>query len=386
MTEMSTFEDRFADQLRAYAAPAARPPRREAVANAVEAARNVHGAQRRSWWPVWTSNRTNAYSKLIVAAMLVVAVVGYQFLPRSIGVVGQPTIAPSPSPTLLARGNFVAGYAIDIDAVAHGSRVTGRLTASEEESDAAFTVDLQCTRTTEDGLTMIGGVTTESTTGAAPVGTFAAIVLKPGSPVRATIWSQRGGFRSQAPSCLAYLDEQLPERRWILGEDWLWPIEGTVELGANVTPAPSGERLARGHLAPREWGSVEFAAFREGSSVTGRMTLGDETGRIDDMGYLKVDLQCARTTEDGLTMIGGFVTDGAGRRFRQFHEGTLAAVGLKRRSPVRTAILIGAIPSMPGTESTDCLAYLDAWLLERRTNPNDEWSLGDGPDAVEFGP
>ena len=52
----------------------------------------------------------NTYAKLIVAAaaVLLVAVVGYQFLPRSGGVGGEPTVAPSPSPSLLARGNFTA--------------------------------------------------------------------------------------------------------------------------------------------------------------------------------------------------------------------------------------------------------------------------------------
>ncbi|HEU5202869.1 MAG TPA: hypothetical protein VFU17_01095 [Candidatus Limnocylindrales bacterium] len=98
MTETSNFEDRFAAQLRAYAAPAARPPSREAVASAVEAARNVR-VQRRLWWPAWGSNRTNTSAKLLAAAaaVLVVAVVGSQFLPRSGGVGVQPTTAPSPT-------------------------------------------------------------------------------------------------------------------------------------------------------------------------------------------------------------------------------------------------------------------------------------------------
>jgi len=57
--------------------------------------------QRRSWWPAWRSNRMNTYAKLIAAAaaVLVVAVVGYQFLPRNSGIAGQPTAQPSPTAT-----------------------------------------------------------------------------------------------------------------------------------------------------------------------------------------------------------------------------------------------------------------------------------------------
>jgi hypothetical protein len=55
--------------------------------------------QRRSWWPAWRSDRMNTYAKLIAAAaaVLVVAVVGYQFLPRQGGVGEQPTAQPSPT-------------------------------------------------------------------------------------------------------------------------------------------------------------------------------------------------------------------------------------------------------------------------------------------------
>jgi hypothetical protein len=58
-------------------------------------------SQRRSWWPAWRSNRMNTYAKLIAAAaaVLVVAVVGYQFLPRSGDTGGQPTPTAQPSPT-----------------------------------------------------------------------------------------------------------------------------------------------------------------------------------------------------------------------------------------------------------------------------------------------
>jgi hypothetical protein len=58
--------------------------------------------QRRSWWPAWRTNSMSTYAKLIAAAaaVLVVAVVGYQLLPGNGGIGSQPTIAPSPSPTL----------------------------------------------------------------------------------------------------------------------------------------------------------------------------------------------------------------------------------------------------------------------------------------------
>jgi hypothetical protein len=57
--------------------------------------------QRRSWWPAWRSDRMNTYAKLIAAAaaVLVIAVVGYQFLPRNGGVGGEPSAQPSPTAT-----------------------------------------------------------------------------------------------------------------------------------------------------------------------------------------------------------------------------------------------------------------------------------------------
>ena len=193
--------------------------------------------QRRSWWPAWRTDRMTTYAKLIAAAaaVLAVAIVGYQFLPGGSGP-GGTGATRSPSPALLARGNFFFkdSGAVELEAIARGSSVTGRMIVSEEGS--SFTVDLQCTRTTEDGLIMIGGVTT-ATAGSgsvlAPVGSRAAIVLKRGSPVQATIWSQRGGHViAFAPSCLASLDEQLLwERSTHVDGDFLEPIEGIVELG-----------------------------------------------------------------------------------------------------------------------------------------------------------
>ena len=178
-------------------------------------------------------------SYLRVAAVIALAVIASTaaistFGPGGSGF-GGTNATPSPSPALLARGNFVTNVdeVIELEATREGSSVAGRMTVSAEGQNGpyAFTVDLQCARTTEDGLIMIGGVTTDSTgRNASPEGTWAGIVLERGSPVEASTW--RPGGESQAASCLALLDEQgMRERSTHPGVDWTDPIEGTVELG-----------------------------------------------------------------------------------------------------------------------------------------------------------
>lgn len=190
--------------------------------------------QRRSWWPTWRSNRMNTYAKLLAAAaaVLVVAVVGYQFLPRGGGPGGQPTITPSPSPALLARGTFNArvggGYTVDIDAIGGASSVTGSMKVVSLETNGAYTVDLECTRTI-DGLLWIGGDVTESTYSSAPAGTRAAIVFKRGDPVEAIFVWQMNDPRSA--SCQAFFDDMIAIGGTGELRAGLKPIEGTVELG-----------------------------------------------------------------------------------------------------------------------------------------------------------
>ncbi len=193
--------------------------------------------QRRSWWPAWRSDRMNTYAKLIAAAaaVLVVAVVGYQFLPGNGGSGGQPTIAPSPSQALLARGTFTAhGVAVELDATGGASSVTGSMIVSPEADyvgdtfDGDFTVDLECTRTI-DGLLWIGGDVTESTTTIAPAGTRAAIVFERGSPAKAIFVWQMDDPRSA--SCQAFFDDMVALGGTEDRRAAMQPIEGTLELG-----------------------------------------------------------------------------------------------------------------------------------------------------------
>ncbi len=170
---------------------------------------------------------------LAAVAVVVVAIIGYQFLPSSGtgGPVATPT--PTPTPTVLAVGSFTShGAQIELDATGEGSNVTGSMTAVDEGGDkpGSFTVDLACTRTTDSGLTMIGGLVTDSTNydDWAPVGSYVAIVLQRGSPVKAFL-------HSEAPdplraSCPAFLEGIPDEGEPGFESSYLEPIEGTIEL------------------------------------------------------------------------------------------------------------------------------------------------------------
>jgi hypothetical protein len=188
-----------------------------------------HTRQRRAWMPAWRYSPLNNLAKAAVAAavVLVVGFAGYQLLPRTGGVGGQPTVAPSPTPSLLARGTFTAldGWAdVEIDATGGGSDVSGRLVATAQTG--TFTIDLECARSTADGLLWIGGDVTASTdTTYALQGSRTAIVFKRGTPAQAVFVFQINDPRSA--SCLAFFDDMLKIDD---PTGALRPIEGTVEL------------------------------------------------------------------------------------------------------------------------------------------------------------
>jgi len=185
--------------------------------------------QRRSWWPAW---RTSPMNKLVLAAaaavaVLVIAVVGYNLLPKQ-GGVGGPNATPSSSPAPLAVGEFTShGVGAVLDARGSGASVTGTMMLSDEGGSASVT--LECSRTTDDGLLLIGGLVTESTyDDGFPDGRRVAIIFQRGSPVRAVWWI---AFLDEAPvnSCRELVDEVIPPQL----EDTkgqLEPISGSVEL------------------------------------------------------------------------------------------------------------------------------------------------------------
>ena len=58
--------------------------------------------QRRSWWPTWRSQRMNNLARIAIgaAAVVAIAIVGYNLLPGNTGT-GGPAATPTPSPTLV---------------------------------------------------------------------------------------------------------------------------------------------------------------------------------------------------------------------------------------------------------------------------------------------
>ena len=193
----------------------------------VVAARIGLQRQRRPWPLLGRTNVTTPI-KLIaaLAAALVVAVVGYNLLPGIKGSGG-----PSPSPTAatpLAVGEFTShGVAATIDAKGAGADVTGTMTMSDSGDNA--TVDLECSRSTESNLLIIGGLVTNSTfTEFFPQGHRVAIGFRRGDPVEG-VWYVV--FEGDAPleSCPAVIDALLNEPGGL--DDALEPIEGTVTFG-----------------------------------------------------------------------------------------------------------------------------------------------------------
>ena len=181
--------------------------------------------QRRSWARRFSYMTTYVKFALVAAAVLVVAVVGYNFLPGR-GGVGAPTASPSPSPAPLAVGNFTShGVAAQLDARGAGADVTGTMTVSD--SGARATVDLECTRTTEGGLIEIGGLVTDSTfDDNFPEGRRVAIIFQRGSPVKA-VWYIALVAEAPVDSCQTLVEDVIDLEE---ATARLEPIEGTVEL------------------------------------------------------------------------------------------------------------------------------------------------------------
>ena len=169
-----------------------------------------------------------------------------RFADASVGGGGDATPTPQPtSPTpvavTLASGSFTAplgefGEAVDIEAVRTGDDVSGTMEISNPAGgEGAYSVDVQCARTTDDGFLLIGGEVTESTYEEfIEDGAYVVIVLAPGTPVR-MLWAADVLVTDEVPapaeSCSAFVETLLGDHFVDAADVQGRSIEGDLELG-----------------------------------------------------------------------------------------------------------------------------------------------------------
>ena len=183
-------------------------------------------------------------------ALLVVVVIGSQVLGSPTNLGGSDDATPTPQPTAsapptgtvtLASGSFTTplgefGEAFDIEAVRTEKDVSGTLEISNPVGgEGAYSVDLQCAQTTDEGFLLIGGEVTESTYQEfIEDGAYVVIALAPGTPVR-MLWAVDVLVADEVPapaeSCSAFVDSLLSDRVFDAVDVQGRPIEGDLALG-----------------------------------------------------------------------------------------------------------------------------------------------------------
>jgi hypothetical protein len=201
--------------------------------------------QRHAGWLARRINLVNGNTLklgLAAAAVVAIALLGVRFLPDLVGDPPDPTPIPSSTAVALASGTFTVplgefGEAVDIEAIRTGDDVSGTIEISNPVGgNGAYSVDVQCARTTDDGSLMIGGQVTESTYEAfVGEGAYVVLAFAPGTPVR-MLWAvdvlATDDVPAPAESCAAYIDTLLSDPQFIDSVDVHGrPIEGELELG-----------------------------------------------------------------------------------------------------------------------------------------------------------
>ncbi len=196
----------------------------------------------------WLARRTNLMNGnalklgLVAAAVVAVALLGVRFLPGMVGGPPDPTSIPTSTAVTLASGTFTVpllefGEAIDIEAVRTGEDVSGTMEISNPAAgEGAYSVDVQCARTLDDGSLLIGGEVAESTYEEfIEEGAYVVIALAPGTPVR-MMWAVDVLVTDEVPapaeSCSAFVETLLGDPGFVQGiADHGRPVEGELELG-----------------------------------------------------------------------------------------------------------------------------------------------------------
>jgi len=193
----------------------------------------------------WLARRFNAMNGnalkfgLAAAAIAIVAILGVRYLPGAVGGQSDPTPIPTPAP--LASGSVAVnvgefGTTFDFDATRTGDDASGTIVVSNPRGgEGTYTVDVQCTRTT-DNVLLIGGEVTDSTYELIADGAYVAILLVPGTPARMLIGVDvlaSDEVPAPADSCEAYLETTLSEPGFAQEvNDYAVPINGELDLGS----------------------------------------------------------------------------------------------------------------------------------------------------------
>jgi hypothetical protein len=190
--------------------------------------------QRRSRWSPWRSPLMKLLlpvAAAVAAVALVAIALGGQFLSNDSSV-GGPTNSTVPSPTPISIGGefTVAGdIVVAIDGRSDGTSLSGTVNGSY--AGDAFTIDLKCLRQYDDQTWMLAGTVTESAVPANPFGSWAAVIVRDGSPQKAAIYPQP---RSTASVCEMFVN-RIPDNA-VEGPEMIDPMdEGSITL----PPAPA---------------------------------------------------------------------------------------------------------------------------------------------------
>jgi hypothetical protein len=200
-------------------------------------------------WRISSMNRFLAIGAAAIAVLVLVVIVSQLVAsPPNVGGGDDATPTPQPaSPTpvavTLASGSFTAplgefGEAVDIEAVRAGDSVSGTMEISNPAGgEGAYSVDVQCARTTDEGFHVIGGEVTRSTYGEfIEEGAYVVLALAPGTPMR-VLWAVdvlvTDDVPAPAESCAAFVESLLsdPESLFDAVDVHGRPIDGDLELG-----------------------------------------------------------------------------------------------------------------------------------------------------------
>lgn len=202
--------------------------------------------QRHAGWLARRINLMNGNALklgIVAAAVVAVALLGVRFLPGMVGGPPDPTSTPTSTAVTLASGTFTApllefGETVDIEAVRTGDDVSGTMEISNPVGgEGAYSVDVQCARTMDDGSLLIGGAVTESTYEEfIEEGAYVVIALAPGTPVR-VLWAVDVLVTDEVPapaeSCSAFVESLLGDPEFLDAIDVHGrPIEGDLQLGS----------------------------------------------------------------------------------------------------------------------------------------------------------